>query len=92
MKLQYAGFDLRGIVIFSSDDGDDRLEIMRKCLQGLGDSFDRIVYIGDAEWDLQASKDLNWDFIGIGTRLKGKSDVWVKDYSNDDAFGKLLFA
>ena len=92
MKLQYAGFNLGGIDIFSSDDGDDRVEIMRKCLQRLGDSFDRIVYIGDAEWDLQDSKDLNWDFIGVGARLKGKCDVWVEDYSNYEAFSNLLFA
>lgn len=90
MKLQYTGFDLGGIDIFSSDDGDDRVEIMRKSLQRSGGSFGRIVYVGDAKWDLQDSKGLNWDFTGVGARLKGKCDVWGEDYSNYEAFSKLL--
>ena len=56
MKLQRAGFDLNNPVLFSSDDSDERPEIMKKCLLALGSRFNRIVYIGDAEWDLQTVK------------------------------------
>ena len=30
----------------------------------LGNSFQRIVYTGDAEWDMQATQKLGWHFIG----------------------------
>ncbi len=92
MKLQHAGFNLRNTVLTSSDDGDERVTIMKKCLFALGNNFQRIVYIGDAEWDLQATQELGWHFIGVGARLKGKCNFWVEDFSNYDTFMKMLHA
>lgn len=90
MKLQYAGFNLKDTVLTSSDDGDARVTIMEKCLLTLGNNFDRIVYTGDAEWDLQATQKLEWHFIGIGARLKGKCEFWIEDFSSPDTFMKML--
>ena len=92
MKLRHAGFGLRNTVLFSSDDSDERVEIMKKCLSALGDGFHRIVYVGDAVWDIQATKKLGWHFIGVGPRLKGKCEFWVEDYSNYDTFMRMLHA
>ncbi len=92
MKLQHAGFNLKGTVLASSDDGEERVTIMKKCLSTLGNRFYRIVYIGDAEWDMQATKTLGWHFIGVGARLKGKSEFWVEDFSSHDTFMKMLHA
>lgn len=92
MKLRHAGFDLRNTVLFSSDDSDKRVEIMKKCLSALGNGFHRIVYIGDAVWDIQATKRLGWHFIGVGPRLKGKCECWVEDFSNCDTFMRMLHA
>ncbi|MDE0427288.1 HAD hydrolase-like protein [Candidatus Poribacteria bacterium] len=92
MKLQHAGFNLRNTVLTSSDDGDERVTIMKKCLFALGNNFQRIVYIGDAEWDMQATQELGWHFIGVGARLKGKCNFWVEDFSNYDTFMKMLHA
>lgn len=92
MKLQHAGFNLRDTVLTSSDDGDERVTIMEKCLLTLGNSFDRIVYIGDAEWDMQATEKLGWHFIGVGARLKGKCEFWIEDFSSHDTFMKILHA
>ena len=92
MKLQHAGFNLRNTVLTSSDDGDERVTIMKKCLFALGNNFQRIVYIGDAEWDMQATQALGWHFIGVGARLKGKCNFWVEDFSNYDTFMKMLHA
>ena len=92
MKLRHAGFNLRNTVLFSSDDSDERVEIMKKCLSALGDGFHRIVYIGDAVWDIQATKKLGWHFIGVGPRLKGKCECWVEDFSNHDTFMRMLHA
>ena len=92
MKLQYAGFNLRNTVLTSSDDSDKRVAIMKKCSSMLGNCFHRIVYIGDAEWDMKATQELGWHFIGIGARLKGKCEFWIKDFSSHDTFMKMLHA
>ncbi len=92
MKLNHAGFNLRDVVMTSSDDCEERTAIMQKCFDALGDSFQRIVYVGDAEWDVQATRDLGWHFIGVGTRLKGKCENWVEDLAHHDTFLKMLHA
>ena len=92
MKLQHAGFNLRNTVLTSSDDADERAAIMKKCLFALGNCFDHIVYVGDAEWDMQATEELGWHFIGVGARLKGKCEFWVEDFSSQDTFIKMLHA
>jgi phosphoglycolate phosphatase-like HAD superfamily hydrolase len=93
MKLQHAGFNLRNTVLTSSDDSDARVAIMTKCLFALKKScFDRIVYVGDAQWDIRATQELGWHFIGVGARLKGKCEFWVEDFSSQDTFMKMLHA
>ena len=47
MKLQHAGFNLQNTVLTSSDDGDERVTIMKKCLLQLGHCFQRVVYISN---------------------------------------------
>ena len=92
MKLRHVGFNLRNTVLTSSDDSDKRVEIMEKCLFALGNNFQHTVYIGDAEWDIEATEKLGWHFIGVGARLEGKCRSWVKDFSNQDTFMKMLHA
>ena len=92
MKLRHAGFNLKNAILTSSDDGDERVTIMKKCSLMLGSRFDRIVYIGDAEWDMQATKTLGWHFIGVGARLKGKCEFWVEDFSSYNTFMTMLHA
>lgn len=92
IKLRHAGFNLKNMVLFSSDNSDERVEIMKKCLSALGNGFHRIVYVGDAVWDIQATKKLGWHFIGVGPRLKGKCEFWVEDFSNYDTFMRMLHA
>ena len=83
---------MKNMVLFSSDDSNERVEIMKKCLLALGNCFHRIVYVGDAEWDIQAAEILGWHFIGVGARLEGKCEFWVKDFSNHNSFMKMLHA
>ena len=92
MKLRHAGFNLKNAILTSSDDGDERVVIMKKCLLQLGHCFQRVVYIGDAEWDMQATQELGWHFIGVGARLKGKCEYWVEDFSSYNTFMKMLHA
>ena len=90
MKLLHAGFNLKNTVLTSSDDSDERVSIMKKCLLQLGQDFQRVAYIGDAEWDMQATNTLGWHFIGVGTRLKGKCKFWIEDFSSQETFMKML--
>ena len=90
MKLRHAGFDIRDTVLASSDASDERVVIMERYRLALGTSFDRIVYVGDAEWDMQATETLGWHFIGVGARLKGKCRFWVEDFADQDAFLAML--
>ena len=92
MKLQQAGFDLKNMILFSSDDSNECVEIMKKCLLALGNWFHRIVYVGDAQWDIQAAEILGWHFIGVGARLEGKCEFWVEDFSNHNSFINMLHA
>ncbi|MXZ76431.1 MAG: HAD family hydrolase [Gemmatimonadetes bacterium] len=95
MKLEHAGFNLEHAVLASSDDSEERTGIMQKCLDTLdakGNSFQRIVYVGDAEWDVRATRELGWHFIGVGPRLKGRCTCWVEDFSNQNVFMEMLHA
>ncbi|MXY98960.1 MAG: HAD family hydrolase [Gemmatimonadetes bacterium] len=95
MKFEHAGFNLEYVVLTSSDDGLERTAIMQKCLDALdakGNSFQRIVYVGDAEWDVRATRELGWHFIGVGPRLKGRCACWVEDFSNQMVFMEMLHA
>lgn len=82
LKLNHVGVRHTGVPIFSSDNHHDRTEIMRMCRDALSRSTENIIYIGDGEWDLEATRVLGWKFIGIGPRLKNKCPVWVPDFTS----------
>lgn len=80
MKLAHAGVPFANLVLTSSDDCFDRVEIMRACLSRLGGTPERAVYVGDGPWDLEASRRAGWRFIGVGGRLKSVCQPWVADF------------
>jgi len=82
MKLSHAGIPLEGLVLTSSDDSYDRVEIMTACLRHLGGTPDRAVYVGDGLWDLEASQRAGWGFIGVGEKLKGLCATWIEDFTD----------
>ena len=70
-KLKSAGFELSHLPMGSADDSHYREQVLaaakNRALQSTGISqFDRIIYVGDWIWDVQAARALGWDFIGIG--------------------------
>ena len=80
MKLERAGISTENLVLATSDDSFDRVEIMLSCLQQLGGNPDRVIYVGDGVWDLEASRRAGWGFVGIGKRLKGRCNTWIADF------------
>ncbi len=51
--------------------------------------FERVVYLGDGSWDLQASRDLGYSFIGIGSRIQALMEQenlgWYQDFLEGEA-------
>lgn len=90
MKLDAAGLSDLNIPMVSSDEALSRTDIMGICAARMGTSIRRLVYVGDAEWDLHAARELKWDFVGIGRRLKGKCDVWIPDFLDGTPLLALL--
>jgi phosphoglycolate phosphatase-like HAD superfamily hydrolase len=78
-KLQASGLDVNGIPMATSDDDRNRQRIMKiateRALEFYGcPTFERVVYLGDGPWDLQASRTLGYRFIGIGPRVQDLKD------------------
>lgn len=91
LKLKLSGLDHFNLPMASSDDAMKRTEIMQIAAQRTLDyeSYDEAVftYVGDGTWDLQASRDLQWRFVGIATgaradqlKLAGADLIW-KDFN-----------
>lgn len=71
LKLKYSGLDRFDLPLASSDDAIERTAIMRIAAQRtLGhQAADHacFTYVGDGAWDVRASRELDWGFIGIAS-------------------------
>ena len=88
LKLELSGLDRFDLPLASSDDAISRTKIMQIAVQRtlLHQPKDNSVftYVGDGTWDLQASKKLGWEFIGIASgaraaELKQAGAVCIKE-------------
>lgn len=91
-KLQTAGFEIEGVPLASSSDAVVREHIMLRALDLLSHQertvFKEVVYFGDAPWDVEASANLGWRLVGIGSRI-GCGQVF-EDYTNPEAILEIL--
>lgn len=97
MKMAAAGFHAENLPLASSDDSHRRHEIMAAALQRAEAfykvrAFETVTYVGDGMWDLHASRQLGYHFIGIGFNnnrarmlAEGASQV-LADFSDPEAF------
>lgn len=67
LKLASAGFDIDKLIIASTSDHHQRIEIMKRAQQ-LVDVTSRVpvTYFSDAEWDLKACQYLDFNLVIIG--------------------------
>ena len=69
LKLKLSGLDSFDLPLASSDDAIPRAEIMQvaaqKTVADQSSSQADFTYVGDGVWDLKASRELGWKFIGI---------------------------
>ena len=69
LKLDSAGFNFSKQNVFSSNDHYKRTEIMKLAGSRLRNHNDySCTYFGDAEWDKQACKELEVNFVLVGNR------------------------
>jgi phosphoglycolate phosphatase-like HAD superfamily hydrolase len=71
LKVQLAGFEFDAIPAAFADDSPAREEIIAlaqsRAREAYGqDDFTRVVYIGDALWDVRSARRLGLPFLGIG--------------------------
>ena len=93
-KLTVSGLRVDGIPMATSDDNRNRKRIMRIAVEKARDfyvcpRFEKIVYLGDGPWDLQASRSLGYGFIGIGPRVRKLKETeaiyWHQDFQEVEA-------
>jgi len=89
MKLACAGYEVSDIPLTSSDDGHERVRIMEQC-RDLLPAAAVTIYVGDGDWDKRACERLGWRFIGVGSRLHGKCEYWLPDFSDPHLLQTLL--
>jgi len=77
LKLHTAGLGLDGVPAAFADDSPVREEIIalarsRALTCYRQDDFSRVVYVGDAPWDVRAARRLGIPFLGIGGGRKAQ--------------------
>ena len=93
-KLRASGLNVDDIPMASSDDDRNRMRIMEMAVGRARDLyaspvFERVAYLGDGPWDVEASHLLGYNFIGIGPRLQGLKEPrnfgWHQDFMEIEA-------
>jgi len=97
LKLSTAGFNVGNLAIASCDDSHRREEIMGVAYARAGDlygvsQFETVTYVGDGVWDIRASRELGYQFIGVGfynnektLRREGATSI-LTDFKDKKAF------
>lgn len=95
LKLRHVGIPIEPLFLSAADNMETREDITNDAIRQakeVHDSFDRIVYVGDAIWDVRTTRNLSMDFIGI--RRNGDFEVLekegatsvLKDYTDHSLF------
>jgi len=93
-KLRASGLSIAGLPLATSDDDRNRLKIMEIAATRARDfhacpGFERVVYIGDGSWDMEACRTMGYGFVGIGPRIRAVMDPeaghWHQDFQKIEA-------
>ena len=79
LKLRHIGIEPEGLPAAYADGNYTREDILQSSIDQAktkGD-FDRIVYVGDAIWDVQTTRAMQLNFIGL--RIEGDYEVLKKE-------------
>ena len=101
LKLMNAMLELERIPIFSANDAVSRTAIMGLAAKTMRaragvKEFEKVVYLGDAPWDVRASRELGMAFLGVGARASELSRLGashtIKDYADKELFLKSVIS
>ncbi len=100
LKLSSAGLPIEGVPCACSDDAVSREDLCRlaqaRAEVQYAQRFARTIYVGDGVWDVRASRNLGYGFIGIGRgagadKLHAEGAVHVlPDFQDSDGFFTLV--
>jgi beta-phosphoglucomutase-like phosphatase (HAD superfamily) len=100
-KLKAAKLDFQFHAAAFADDDISRESIM-ECAQQRAlkhyrqVGFDSVIYVGDGVWDVRASKNLGYRFVGIGGETRAErlrsagAKIVLQDYLEIDSFMQIL--
>jgi beta-phosphoglucomutase-like phosphatase (HAD superfamily) len=100
-KLKEAKLDFQFHAAAFADDDISRESIM-ECAQQRAlkhyrqAGFDSVIYVGDGVWDVRASKNLGYRFVGIGGETRAErlrnagAKIVLQDYLEVDSFMQIL--
>lgn len=90
LKLRSANINVDGICLSTADDTYYREDIIKRAIEQCPKRPEKIIYVGDAIWDLEATRKIGISFIGIGqywmNRTSLNSFKSFADYSNTELF------
>lgn len=95
IKLAHVAIPFGQFPIAGADGQPTREDIIKVALNHayqLHQHFDRIVYIGDALWDVQTTRNLNMNFVGIRRRndlevlRRAGAQIVLPNFLNQDRF------
>ncbi len=100
LKLQLAGLPTEGIPLATACDAQAREEIMQIALRRAAASayprpIGSVLYVGDAVWDVKASRACGFSFLGVGADHRAErlrragADHVIPDYA-DERFFELV--
>jgi phosphoglycolate phosphatase-like HAD superfamily hydrolase len=101
LKLQHVGIPVESLFFSAADGKETREDITKEAIRqakAVHQSFDRIVYVGDAIWDVQTTRNLSLNFIGIRREgdvevlLQAGATTVLQDFSDHDQFMKAVYA
>lgn len=76
-KLQAAQLWSHVRVAAFSDDADQRAAIIKaswnRAIETFGQTFDRVLYVGDGQWDLKAARELGIPYVGLNRGERAES-------------------
>jgi len=99
IKLNHIGIRADELPMVGGDYKETRDEILQEAITATGreaQDFSRIIYLGDAVWDVTTTHRLGFDFIGIRHRgdvevlLNSGSQKVIQDYRNHEQFWQAI--
>jgi phosphoglycolate phosphatase-like HAD superfamily hydrolase len=95
-KIEAARIPAQDLPAAFADDGPSRESIVRTAIERAGAGFEKIVSIGDADWDVRTARRLGLPFIGVGGTRKGEilrregARHTIEDFLDQSVFMRTL--